>query len=150
MPPGYHMARGPRGSAIAVPDGWARHVLPGRDSVVWSDPGTGAQIQIDCTGWGTSDPHEHWVRFAEKAAAGPNLPGFKAVWSGGDMVYRNWPAADLEYVWKGARGLMHGYDRGISANGRQYAVFVAAPQAQWARYRAALDAIYATFQPDGF
>lgn len=146
VPAGYRMAPGPYGSRIAVPRGWVRRAKPG--SVLWYDPATGAQLQVDCTGWGTTDPHAHWLRFARKAAAGPNLPGFHTI--GGSPAtfrYRGWPAADLEWMWRQTRGPMHGYDRGVWANGRPYALFVAAPQRDWARYQPVLDSVFATFQP---
>jgi serine/threonine protein kinase len=147
VPAGFHRAGGPRGSSIAVPSGWTRQVLSG-DSVRWTQPSTGAHIQVDTIPWKVADPVEHWRQFESEVMAKANLPGFRETRLSGRFDPRGWPASDLEYTWSTRdHGTLRAYDRGFTAGGRQYAILVAAPSRQWSRYSDLPSTIFNSFQP---
>jgi hypothetical protein len=146
-PAGYHRSPGPRGSSIAVPPGWTREVVTA-DSVRWSQPSTGAYIQVDTIPWKVADPVAHWRLFEREVLAQGHLPGFRAIRVSGRYAARGWPAADLEYTWSTRdHGLMRSYDRGFTAGGRQYALLVNAPSSGWSRYSSLPDTIFGSFEP---
>jgi serine/threonine protein kinase len=146
VPAGYHRSPGPGGSTVTVPSGWTREVL-GPSSVRWTQPGTGAHVQVDTIPWGTDDPVEHWRRFAGEVREKNTLPGFRQLRLSDAFSARGWPASDLEYTWLSDHGTLRAVDRGFTANGRQYAVLVAGPSSQWPRYSGMLDTIFPTFRP---
>jgi hypothetical protein len=147
VPAGYHRSTGPAGSSIAVPAGWTRQVR-GSSSVLWKQPSTGAYIQVDAIPWGVEDPVEHWRVFEHEVRAKNTLPGFQEIRLSDRFSARGWTASDLEYTWNTRdHGTMRAIDRGFTANGRQYAILVAAPMGQWARYPAVLDGAFGSFQP---
>jgi serine/threonine protein kinase len=146
VPPGFGRSHGPGGATLVVPHGWTRQAIGA--SVRWMDAATGAYVQMDSIPWGVQDPAEHWRRFQQEVAQKRTLPGFKPLREGDRFVDRGWPAADLECTWlTKSRGPLHGYDRGFTANGHQYAILVAAPADTWSRYSGYLDTIFASFQP---
>jgi hypothetical protein len=146
VPAGYHRSTGPAGSSIAVPAGWTRQAR--ENSVLWKQPSTGAYIQVDAIPWGVSDPVEHWRVFEHEVRAKNVLPGFQEIRLSDRFPARGWSASDLEYTWNTRdHGTMRAIDRGFTANGRQYAILVAAPMGQWARYSTVLDGVFGSFQP---
>jgi hypothetical protein len=147
VPAGFHRTNGPVGSSVAVPAGWTRQVLSDK-SVRWTQTSTGAHIQVDSIGWGTSDPVAHWRQFEHEVVAKNTLPGFHETRLSGLIAPRGWPAADLEYTWSTRdHGTLRAYDRGFTEGGRQYAILVAAPSGQWGRYSDLPEAIFNSFQP---
>jgi serine/threonine protein kinase len=147
VPAGYQRSGGPEGATLAVPPGWTRKVRSAA-SVTWSDPVTGAYVQLDSIPWGVTDPVEHWARFTNEVVSKKRLPGFRRTRLGPRFVARGWPAADLEYTWMSATyGRLRAYDRGFTAGGRQYAIMVAAPEVQWSRYSGLVNTTFTTFRP---
>jgi eukaryotic-like serine/threonine-protein kinase len=145
-PPGSVRSAGPDGSSLFVPVGWRRRVL-GDSSVRWTEPGTGAHVQVDTIPWTEADPVEHWRSFREEAVRKGTLPGFRLIRLGGRFRARGWEGADLEYSWRAVRGRLHAYDRGFTANGRQYAVLLAAPAGRWTGYLSYMDTLFGSFRP---
>jgi hypothetical protein len=147
IPPGFSPAQGPRGASIALPPGWTRQ-LAKPDSVRWVQPSTGAQIQLDTIPWGVTDPVEHWRNFSREVVADHSFTGFRQVALGRRLTPRGWPASDLEFVWTTRdHGEMVATDRGFTANGRQYALFVAYPAGRRGEYADLLSTIFSSFQP---
>jgi serine/threonine protein kinase len=145
--PGYHRSDGPLGSSMEVPPGWQRTVANG-NAVKWTDPGSGAFIEIDTTGWEDSRPMVHWQRFEASARDQNALPGLQQINLTDTFNWRGWDTSDLEYTWhSSALGSMHGYDRGFTVNGQEYALFVAAPEGAWATIAPLRNQIYQTFRP---
>jgi serine/threonine protein kinase len=148
-PAGFSRVAGPRGTSIALPPGWTRQMVK-PDSVRWTQRATGAQIQVDTIPWGVVDPVEHWKRFGNEVRAKNALPVFRELRLSGPFPARGWPAADFEYTWSTRdHGTLRGYDRGFTANGRQYAILVAAPAGQWSRYAGLPNTIFDSFRPAG-
>jgi eukaryotic-like serine/threonine-protein kinase len=147
VPAGFHRSAGPRGASAAVPNGWTRQFLSA-DSVRWTQPATGAHIQIDAIPWNVDDPVAHWRQFEREVMAKNTLPGFREIRLSDRFEPRGWPASDLEYTWSTRdHGTLRAYDRGFTAGGRQYALLVAAPAGRWGRYTGLVDTIYGSFQP---
>ena len=146
-PSGYSPVQGPRGASIALPPGWTRQLLK-PDSVRWVRASTGAQIQLDTIPWGVADPVQHWKNFAREVTADGFFTGFRQVALGPRFTSRGWPASDLEFTWTTKdHGEMVAIDRGFTANGRQYALFVTYPAGRQGEYAGLLSKIFGSFQP---
>jgi serine/threonine protein kinase len=147
IPPGYHPTQGPRGASIALPPGWTRQ-MEKPDSVLWVQSLSGAQIQLDTTPWGVADPVQHWKDFSREVVADRSFTGFRQIALGHRFTPRGWPASDLEFAWTTRdHGEMVATDRGFTANGRQYALFVAYPAGYQGKYAGLLPTIFGSFQP---
>jgi eukaryotic-like serine/threonine-protein kinase len=144
--PGFVRSVGPGGSSLLVPVGWGRRVL-GDSSVQWNEPGTGAHVQVDTIPWLVTDPVEHWRRFRAEVGRRRTLPGFRLIRLGAGFPARGWQAADLEYSWQARRGRLRAYDRGFTANRRQYAILIAAPAGRWTDYSRYMDTLFGSFRP---
>ena len=90
----------------------------------------------------------HWRGFEAEVTSKNNLPGYRRIRLSGRFAARGWPASDLSYTWQTRdHGTMRAADRGFTANGRQYAILVAAPAAEWSRYAGLLEQVFESFQP---
>ncbi|WP_395104599.1 serine/threonine-protein kinase [Actinomadura sp. SCN-SB] len=143
LPAGLRHVTGPGGFTIGVPEGWTRREQGA--STFWTDPATGAYIQVDRTPW-DGDPYHHWQEWERQVIAKNVLPGYRRIdlvstgVAAGGTVYR---AADIEFTWNGK----HGIDRGVRAGGRTYAVFVAVPESRWNDYRPTMNNVIDSFRP---
>jgi serine/threonine protein kinase len=147
VPAGFHRQTGPGGASMFVPLGWARQELS-RDSVRWTQPGTGAHIQVDAIPWGTADPVAHWRQWQSEVASQHVLPDYHLISLGDRYVANGWPGADIQYTWlTRSSGTLRAYDRGFTANGHQYAILVAGPAAQWPRYAGLVKTTFDSFKP---
>jgi hypothetical protein len=147
VPPGYQRSVGPAGASVLVPKGWTRQVL--KNSVQWTEPSTGAQIQLDTTPWEYADPVEHWKEFERQIRAKNAPPGFREVrLSDRFTTPGGWSASDLEFTYLTKdHGTIAATDRGVTVNGRQYAIFVAYPYASRNRYPDLAGRVMNSFQP---
>jgi hypothetical protein len=148
-PAGWSRVQGPGGTSIALPAGWTRKMAK-PDSVQFVQRVTGAQVQVDAIPWGVADPAEHWRRFAGEVRTKKVLPVFRELRLSDPFTARGWSAADFEYTWLTREyGTLRGYDRGFTANGRQYAILVAGPAGQWDRFAGLPKTIFDSFSPPG-
>ncbi|MDN3355773.1 serine/threonine-protein kinase [Actinomadura sp. DC4] len=140
---GPRPANGPGGTALAVPDGWRREA-PTSVSVRWSEPDTGAYLQVSTAGWGVPDPVEHWRRFQRSAS-----PAVRVLRWSRPFLARGWTTADIEFTSaRGSHRRRHGHGRAFTASGHQYTILVVAPAARWSgRYITLLDRAFQTLQP---
>ena len=147
VPPGYQRSVGPAGASVLVPKGWTREVL--KNAVQWREPTTGAQIQLDTTPWEYADPVTHWKEFERQIRAKNSPPGFREVRLSGRFTTRGgWPASDLEFTYQtNDHGTIEATDRGVTVDGRQYAIFIAYPHAGRNRYPNLADTVMNSFQP---
>ncbi|HEY0541663.1 MAG TPA: serine/threonine-protein kinase [Actinoallomurus sp.] len=148
-PPGWSRVQGPYGSSIALPAGWTRQMVT-PTSVQFVQRATGAQVQVDAIPWGVANPTEHWRRFAGEVRTKNALPAFRELSLSNPFTARGWSAADFEYTWLTRDyGTLRGYDRGFTANGRQYAILVAGPAGKWDRFAGLPKTIFDSFRPAG-
>jgi serine/threonine protein kinase len=147
VPPGYQRSAGPAGASVLVPKGWTRQVL--KNSVQWTEPSTGAQIQLDMTPWDYPDPVAHWKEFERQVRTKNSLPAFHEVRLGDRFTTPDgWPASDLEFTYLTRdHGTMTATDRGVTVDGRQYAIFVAYPYDSRSRYPDLADRVLGSFRP---
>jgi serine/threonine protein kinase len=147
VPPGYQRSVGPAGASVLVPKGWTRHVL--KNAVQWTEPSTGAQIQLDTTPWEYAGPVEHWKEFERQIRAKNSPPGFREVrLSDRFTTPGGWPASDLEFTYQtNDHGTIAATDRGVTVNGRQYAIFIAYPYGSRNRYPDLAGRVMNSFQP---
>jgi serine/threonine protein kinase len=147
VPPGYQRSVGPAGASVLVPKGWTRQVL--KNAVQWTEPSTGAQIQLDMTPWDYPDPVAHWKEFERQVKAKNSLPAFHEVrLSDRFTTPQGWPASDLEFTYLTRdHGTIAATDRGVTVGGRQYAIFVAYPYGNRGRYPGLVSRVMSSFQP---
>ncbi|WP_141581493.1 serine/threonine-protein kinase [Actinomadura sp. WMMA1423] len=144
LPAGLVPASGP-GFTIGVPSGWSRSVQG--NSVIWTDPASSAYVQVDQTVW-SGDPYEHWVTWEREAIADGKLKDFQRIGEITRTTVAGRPAADIEFTWSRS-GVTRARDRGVTVNGRPFAVVVAVPASQWNENEALVNNVLDTFRPSG-
>ncbi|MBE1531289.1 hypothetical protein H4W34_001122 [Actinomadura algeriensis] len=144
LPPTLTRAQG-TGYTIGVPHGWARKQQSRGD--VWTDPASGAYVQVDPTQW-HGDPYRHWEVWEEQAIADGNLRAYERV-SLTHSTVAGRPAADIEFTWIRAGETTRARDRGVIINGRSYAIVVAFPASRWNANKTLVKNVLDTFRPAG-
>lgn len=146
VPAGYHRDNGPAGSTVAVPNGWKRSDSDSR-SVLWSDPVSGAYLQIDTRDWKTSDPVEHWKRFVNETRKKKQMRGFAPKSPSAPFAWRGGSASDLSFSWTSNSGTVYGFDRGVSVGDTDFALYASVPSNLVTRMAKRRQVFYDTFQP---
>jgi serine/threonine protein kinase len=147
---GPRQANGPGRTVLAVPEGWPRKALTST-SVRWSEPNTGAYVQVSAAGWRVPDPVEHWRRFQREMLRRSTFPAMRVLRWGRPFSARGWTTADIEFTSTlGPHQGLHGYGRAFTARGHQYTILVVAPESRWnGRYSATLSTVFQTLQLSG-
>ncbi|WP_345428647.1 serine/threonine-protein kinase [Actinoallomurus vinaceus] len=145
---GFRQANGPGMTTLDVPAKWRRKALTSA-SVRWTEPKTGAYVQVSATHWDVPDPVEHWRRFQHEMIQRSTFPAMRVLRWGQPFSARGWTTADIEFTSaRGRHHRLHGYGRAFTANGHQYTILVVAAAARWNnRYAAALTTAFQTLQP---
>ncbi|WP_254716029.1 serine/threonine-protein kinase [Actinomadura sp. WMMB 499] len=144
LPPNLKRGTGP-GYTIGVPKPWIRKEQS--RGVVWTDPASGAYVQVDPTPW-HGKPFRHWQVWEQQAIADGNLRAYERV-SLTHSTVAGYPAADIEFTWIRAGETTRARDRGVIINGRSYAIVVALPASQWNEKRTLVKNVLDTFRPTG-
>jgi tRNA A-37 threonylcarbamoyl transferase component Bud32 len=153
VPAGYRLAKEPGlGFSVPVPDGWTRQANANGQDINYIDPTGLVGLKISVLDYASPDPVQHFkdVETQLTAASNPDrLQGYQrlrlqatswrgqaaAIW---DFTFtgkvRNWRAADLGFGKEG---------------GRDYAVYLSAPDAEWATYRPVFDSAVAGLRLTG-
>ncbi|MDX3240008.1 serine/threonine protein kinase, partial [Streptomyces sp. ME03-5709C] len=132
VPAGYHLAEEPeRGFSVPVPDGWTRQVQG--DEVVYVDPSGLAGLRIGTLDYAASDPLEHFED--EERQTIPKLEGYERLRMQSTR-WRDRPAAVWEFTFQGKARGFRAIDLGFGEpGGREFAVYLSAPTAQWGDFR---------------
>jgi hypothetical protein len=148
VPAGFQRASGPEATTLAVPAGWLPRALSPA-SLQWTEPATGAYIQVDATSWGVQDPAEHWRRFQHESAHRKPLPALRVLRRSGTFLARGWATADLEFTsGVSSHHRLRGYGRAFTVGGHQYTILIVARAARWnSRYVGVLTTAFNAFQP---
>ncbi|MFF3252397.1 serine/threonine-protein kinase [Actinacidiphila glaucinigra] len=136
VPAGYRLAEEPeRGFSVPVPDGWTRQVQG--DQVIYVDPSGLAGLRIGTLDYAASDPLEHFEE--EEQQTIPKLAGYERLRMQSTR-WRDRPAAIWEFAFQGKARDFRAIDLGFGEpGGREFAVYLSAPTAQWGDFRSVFD-----------
>ena len=145
VPDGYHLVTEKAlGIAFPVPDGWKVNKRKS-DGVVYVDETelVGLSIgMVDPAG----DPLAHFKEI--EANTKINYPGdrYRRIYMQ-RTTYRGQKAAVWEFTFKGKARVFHGIDLGFGQEGgREYDIYVSAPEEQWDTYRPVFDRVREGFR----
>ncbi|MFI2300544.1 serine/threonine protein kinase, partial [Actinacidiphila glaucinigra] len=136
VPAGYRLAEEPeRGFSVPVPEGWTRQVQG--DQVIYVDPSGLAGLRIGTLDYAASDPLEHFEE--EEQQTIPKLAGYERLRMQSTR-WRDRPAAIWEFAFQGKARDFRAIDLGFGEpGGREFAVYLSAPTAQWGDFRSVFD-----------
>ncbi|MEU1621889.1 serine/threonine protein kinase, partial [Streptomyces sp. NPDC005722] len=136
VPAGYHLAEEPeQGFSVPVPDGWTRQVQG--EQVIYVDPSGLAGLRIGTLDYAASDPLEHFAE--EEQQTIPKVAGYERLRMQ-STKWRDRPAAIWEFTFQGKARGFRAIDLGFGEpGGREFAVYLSAPTAQWGDFRTVFD-----------
>ncbi|MEU6251174.1 serine/threonine-protein kinase [Streptomyces sp. NPDC047043] len=139
VPDGYHLVRDQKlGVSFPVPDGWT--AKKGADAeVTYADPTGLAGITIGMVDPAGSHPIEHFKDIEANTRA--NYSTYRRLRLQ-KTTFRGKPAAVWEFTFHGRARAFRAIDLGYgTAGGREYDIYLSAPNAQWNSYRPVFDAV---------
>jgi hypothetical protein len=128
---------------VYVPKGWKRS----REGtmVYFRDPRTGRTLGIDQTRKPAADPVADWRGKAAYRVSRGDFPGYDEIRIDAVRYWRE--AADWEFTFDG-RTRQHVNNRGfVVSKSQAYGLWWQTSDADWARARADLDLVFASFRP---
>ncbi len=150
VPKGYHLFEDKKTRvAFPVPDGWTRKQVPNdpNGAAVYVDPSGLVRLEVSVLDLASSDPLQRWVDDEAKSVAEGKLPGYKQLRMQ-DTEFRGEPAALWEFTFKGRARDYRAVDLGFGRpGGNEYAIYLSAPSADWARYKKVFDDVKDGFRP---
>ncbi|MFF6960163.1 protein kinase [Streptomyces sp. NPDC008317] len=134
VPDGYHLVtESDHGYAVPVPDGWTRQVKNDGDEVDFIDPTGKIGLKITSLDFGSDDPYEHWLTLEPQTQEQVDEYHRERMIR---TVQLGMPAALWEFTFQGSVRKFHAIDLGFGKpGGREYAVYLSAPDAEWDTYR---------------
>ncbi|MDX3453486.1 serine/threonine-protein kinase [Streptomyces sp. ME02-8801-2C] len=145
VPDGYHLVTEEAlGIAFPVPDGWTRN-RSASDGVVYIDETRLASLSIGMVD-PAGDPLEHFKDI--EANTKINYPGdkYRKIYMQ-RTTYRGQKAAIWEFTIQGRARVFHGIELGFGKEGgREYDIYVSAPEEKWDTYRPVFDRVREGFR----
>ncbi|MBX7547796.1 serine/threonine protein kinase [Streptomyces sp. tea 10] len=137
VPAGYHLVRDQRlGVSFPVPDGWKPKKGPS-DEVTYADPSGLAGITIGMVDPAGSHPVEHFADI--EANTKVNYDTYRRLRMQ-KTTFKGKPAAVWEFTFRGRARVFRAIDLGYgTVGGREYDIYVSAPDARWDTYRPVFD-----------
>ncbi|WP_180985914.1 serine/threonine-protein kinase [Streptomyces sp. CB02959] len=120
------------GVSFPVPSGWKRQVLDGgRQIVYYSDPEL-ARLTLNALDFSSADQVQHFK--SVEADVKVQYPSYKRLRLQ-DTIYQGDPAAIWEFSFQGRAREYRGIDLGFGREGgKEYAIYVSAPSANWSKF----------------
>ncbi|MYS25027.1 Serine/threonine protein kinase [Streptomyces sp. DvalAA-14] len=148
LPDGYRLFTDDgRGYSLPVPEDWTKQVSSGGEEVDFIDPTQKVDLKISSLDFASNSPYQHFQNLepaTEAEVDGYHRKRLDPTTRLGD------PAAIWEFTFEGSVREYHAIDLGFGQPGAtEYAVYVSAPDAQWAKYRKVFDAAVAGFRQSG-
>ncbi|MFI7407417.1 protein kinase [Streptomyces sp. NPDC049627] len=139
VPDGHHLVRDRQlGVSFPVPDGWKPKKGPS-DEVTYADPSGLAGITIGMVDPAGSHPIEHFKDIETNTEG--NYPTYRRLRLQ-KTTFKGKPAAVWEFTFQGRARAFRAIDLGYgTAGGREYDIYLSAPEAQWDTYRPVFDAV---------
>ncbi len=144
LPDGYHRVKETAlGVSFPVPDGWQRQSDDAGRQILYTSKAEFAQITVSVLDFSSGDQVQHFKEvekaFQRKYPVYSNLRLQPTVFQGD-------PAAIWEFTFGGRARTFRGIDLGFGREGdKEYAIYVSAPNADWAKY----ERVFSTVK-DGF
>jgi hypothetical protein len=138
-PKGYHLVRDQKlGVSFPVPDGWKPKKGPS-DELTYADPTGLAGITIGMVDPAGSHPIEHFKDIETNTKA--NYTTYRRLRLQ-KTTFKEKPAAVWEFTFQGRARAFRAIDLGYGTpGGREYDIYLSAPDAQWEAYRPVFDAV---------
>ncbi|MGK5733286.1 serine/threonine protein kinase, partial [Streptomyces sp. URMC 124] len=148
-PPGYHLVtEKTAGVSFPVPDGWKRGKLKESDEILYIDPSGLVGLRVSVLDLASSDPLQRWKDDETKSVKEGKLPGYHQLRMQG-TEYRGQPAAIWEFTWQGRAREYRAADLGFGRpGGKEYAIYLSAPKADWHKHSQVFDVVREGFRPD--
>ncbi len=132
------------GSSVAAPAGWYRTRDLGSQYDL-QDPRSGRFLRFGHTSQPPTDPVADWQR--QEQIDRPRFPGYQRL-SISSVAYRGYPAADWNFTFGSASSRTEVLNRGFETDSHHgYAIYLSAPQSQWAASLPIFETAAATFRP---
>ncbi|MFF4506702.1 serine/threonine-protein kinase [Streptomyces sp. NPDC001401] len=137
VPDGYHLVRAEQlGVSFPVPDGWQQK-KSSDDEVTYTDPTGLAGITIGMVEPAGSNPVGHFKDIEANTKA--NYSIYRRLRMQ-ETTFRGKPAAVWEFTFQGRARAFRAIDLGYgTAGGREYDIYLSAPEAKWSTYRPVFD-----------
>ena len=134
VPAGYHLVEVPElAISVPVPDGW-RETHRSDTGVRFVDPDGLVGLRIDVLDFASSDHITHCEELERNLQAQEN--GYRRLRMQ-RTTFRQYPAAVWEFAFQGTAREFRAIDLVFGREGgREYAVYLSAPSADWSRHRA--------------
>ncbi|WP_406438746.1 protein kinase [Streptomyces sp. NBC_01613] len=140
VPDGYHLVRAQQlGASFPVPDGWKEKKGSSDDQVTYADPTGLAGITVGMVDPAGSQPVGHFKDVEANTKA--NYPTYRRLRMQ-ETTFRGQSAAVWEFTFRGRARAFRAIDLGYgTAGGREYDIYLSAPEARWATYRPVFDKV---------
>jgi serine/threonine protein kinase len=138
VPAGYHLAdETDRGYSVPVPDGWTRQADSNGD-VDFIDPTKMVDLKVSAMEFAGTSPIQGWKELEPQTRqqVGDTYHRMRM----NATRWRDQPAALWEFTWQGKTRTWHAIDLGFGEEGgTAYAIYLSAPDDQWATYKPVFD-----------
>ncbi|MFG3258299.1 serine/threonine-protein kinase [Streptomyces sp. NPDC048172] len=143
-PAGYHRVKDRLGFSVDVPNGWRRSEKPGGTEVNYISPSGKSALKFNVLDFADSSPIRHWQELEPKVKEiSPEYERLRM----NRTKYQGKTAAIWEYRWQGRARAFRAIDLGFgAAGGKQYAIYLSAPDAQWQEVKVRFDTATASFR----
>ncbi|GGX07040.1 serine/threonine-protein kinase [Streptomyces lomondensis] len=143
---GYHLVHEKKlGVSFPVPDGWKAHNRTA-EQVVYTAPSGLAGITIGTVAPAGSNPTDHFTDI--EANTKVNYPTYRRLRME-RTTFRDQPAAVWEFTFQGRARPFRAIDLGYGREGgREYDIYLSAPEAEWDTYRPVFDEVRDGFRTD--
>ncbi|WP_052863708.1 serine/threonine-protein kinase [Streptomyces niger] len=134
VPKGYHLVTEKKmGVSFPVPNGWTRQAMPNRNEVDYLHPSGLVGLKVSVLGFASSNHVRHFEQVEQQLKA--KSEGYERLRLQ-DTLFQGQPAAVWEFTFKGRVRDFRAIDLGFGKEGEsEYALYLSAPKAQWARYQ---------------
>ncbi|MFJ6746782.1 serine/threonine-protein kinase [Streptomyces sp. NPDC091266] len=133
LPEGFHLVKEKGlGVSFPVPDGWKRVVRDGGRQILYTNNAELAQLTVNALDFSSADQVQHFKEV--EADVKKSYPIYHRLRLQ-DTIYQGDPAAIWEFTFQGKAREFRGIDLGFGREGaKEYAIYVSAPSAGWAKY----------------
>ncbi|POX40282.1 serine/threonine protein kinase [Streptomyces sp. Ru73] len=133
VPKGYHLVTEKKfGISFPVPNGWTRQYMPDRSEVDYLHPNGLVGLKVSVLNFASSNHVRHFEQVEQQLRA--KSQGYERLRLQ-DTLFRGQPAAIWEFSFQGRARDFRAIDLGFGKEGDdEYAIYLSAPKAQWAKY----------------
>jgi serine/threonine protein kinase len=146
VPKGFHLVEDKTlGASYPVPDGWKR-TNPSSEQVTYTDPSRLVGLTIGTVNPAGPNPESHFKNI--EANTKVNYSTYRKIRME-RTTFQGKAAAVWEFTFKGQVRTFRAIDLGFGQEGgREYDIYLSAPEARWDQYRPVFDKVKAGFRTD--